>query len=118
MPGELSCGDGTCIPSSWQCDGIADCASGIDEDPAVCGSTGGCAADELECLDGATCVPLSGVCDGFPDCPFAEDELFCGGGTCDPTFEYTCADGLCIPIEWECDGIVDCTGGEDEAACT
>ncbi|KAI8496093.1 hypothetical protein Bbelb_259340 [Branchiostoma belcheri] len=38
----------------------------------------GCAADELQCLDGS-CYHESYVCDEMRDCPYAEDEASCWG---------------------------------------
>ncbi|KAL1426224.1 hypothetical protein MTO96_018409 [Rhipicephalus appendiculatus] len=56
--GEFSCGDDvTCIPSLLQCDGVADCPNGRDED---------CMCPEKYCLNGGTCTwtteQMSPVC--------------------------------------------------------
>ncbi|XP_063823340.1 uncharacterized protein LOC135073168 isoform X5 [Ostrinia nubilalis] len=67
-PRELPCGDGTCIPRDWICDGAADCPAGEDEDRCVT-----CEANEFKCPSGG-CILKRWMCDGYTDCPGGEDE--------------------------------------------
>ncbi|KPI95015.1 Sortilin-related receptor [Papilio xuthus] len=65
---ELPCGDGSCVPSHWACDGAADCPAAEDE--AHCAA---CASNEFRCPSGG-CVHTRWLCDGYADCPRGEDE--------------------------------------------
>ncbi|XP_031769173.2 uncharacterized protein LOC113518285 isoform X2 [Galleria mellonella] len=68
FPREFSCGDGTCVPRDWICDGTADCPSGDDEARCVV-----CDANEFRCRSGG-CILKRWLCDGYADCPNGEDE--------------------------------------------
>lgn len=111
--GQWACGDGTCIPEAWRCDGNDDC----DDDELNCGAPPTCAADQWTCGDGS-CIPAAAACDGASDCPGGDDELDCGPPATCAANEWACDDGACIPGNWRCDGMYDdCTGGEDELSC-
>ncbi|XP_045527919.1 atrial natriuretic peptide-converting enzyme isoform X4 [Pieris brassicae] len=66
---ELTCGDGTCVPRDWICDGTRDCPGGEDEAPC---ST--CEENEFRCQSGL-CIVKRWVCDGYSDCPDGDDEI-------------------------------------------
>ena len=79
--GELTCGDGQCIPAEWQCDQEPDCADQSDESGCAGTASGGggsCQAGEFACNSGE-CIPGDWECDGILDCSDASDEL---GATC------------------------------------
>ncbi|CAH2236391.1 uncharacterized protein LOC120631360 [Pararge aegeria] len=65
---ELACGDGTCVPRDWICDGTRDCIGGEDEAP--CSK---CEDNEYRCSSGM-CITTRWLCDGYADCPSGEDE--------------------------------------------
>ncbi|XP_023946895.1 uncharacterized protein LOC112052160 isoform X2 [Bicyclus anynana] len=65
---ELACGDGTCVPRDWVCDGTRDCAGGEDEAPCT-----KCEDNEYRCSSGM-CITKRWLCDGYADCPSGEDE--------------------------------------------
>ncbi|CAK1540189.1 unnamed protein product [Leptosia nina] len=67
-PRELACGDGSCVPRDWICDGTRDCPGGEDEAPC---ST--CEDNEFRCKSGL-CIMKRWLCDGYSDCPGGEDE--------------------------------------------
>ncbi|KAM3967500.1 uncharacterized protein ACR2FA_010200 isoform 2-T2 [Aphomia sociella] len=66
---EFGCGDGTCVPRDWICDGTADCPSGEDESSCVL-----CDANEFRCRSSGSCIMKRWLCDGYADCPGGEDE--------------------------------------------
>nr|XP_037867224.1 uncharacterized protein LOC101747221 isoform X2 [Bombyx mori] len=67
-PREMTCGDGSCIPRDWICDGTRDCLSGEDE--ATCVQ---CDTREFRCPSGG-CIQKRWLCDGYADCSNGEDE--------------------------------------------
>lgn len=60
-----------CIPQTWRCNGVAECANGEDE--KLCD----CALDQFKCQTGGGCVPSVQVCDGIENCPDHSDEWGC-----------------------------------------
>ncbi|XP_073957691.1 uncharacterized protein isoform X2 [Choristoneura fumiferana] len=75
---EMGCGDGSCIPRDWLCDGAADCPNGEDE--TLCSS---CEKHEFRCKSG-TCINKRWVCDGYADCPAGDDESEAQCGASEP----------------------------------
>ncbi|OWR42361.1 hypothetical protein KGM_215769 [Danaus plexippus plexippus] len=65
---ELACGDGTCVPRDWVCDGTRDCPAGEDEAPCSA-----CDDNEYRCSSGM-CITKRWLCDGYADCASGEDE--------------------------------------------
>jgi hypothetical protein len=125
------CDDGRMIPSSYQCDGVADCFGGADE---VGCPTFTCGSGEV--------VPANYRCDFVAECPDESDEEDCEVFTCDSgqrlppwfecDFEQDCPDGsderdcgyfeceatsTLLPPEWQCDQVDDCLDGSDEVGC-
>ena len=68
-PDEFMCGDGTCIPKIWACDGVDDCVNGTDEDEAFCAT---CPFKFL-CTNGR-CTDKENVCNGRDNCRDNSDE--------------------------------------------
>ncbi len=100
-PRDFVCGDGSTIAATWQCDGVADCPGGEDEE---------CADGTFACAGGPS-IPAGWRCDGVEDCSGGDDEA-----DCHPDFR--CDDGTLVPASQECDRFVDCPNGEDERDCT
>ncbi|XP_075974947.1 uncharacterized protein LOC142975745 isoform X2 [Anticarsia gemmatalis] len=71
---EFTCGDSSCIPRDWICDGRNDCPAGEDEIKCV-----QCEANEFKCPSGG-CILKRWMCDGYKDCSAGEDETedLCG----------------------------------------
>ena len=81
---EFSCGDGSCVPREFVCDGSRDCGDGSDE-RGNC--TGHCTSKERACGGaggrgdggGHKCIPAQFWCDGEEDCEDGSDEAECPG---------------------------------------
>ncbi|XP_073985924.1 uncharacterized protein isoform X2 [Rhodnius prolixus] len=118
---ETSCGDGSCIPKRWKCNGVLDCKNGIDE--VNCTT---CNKYQYACESKDSCIPLEWRCDGNADCEDGSDEINCHqeeemvmhshASPC-PAGELRCVDGRCITLQQICDGNKDCSDGADEANC-
>ncbi|GCC23412.1 hypothetical protein chiPu_0001807 [Chiloscyllium punctatum] len=75
---DFICHDGQCVPSKWQCDGVADCEDGSDEASDIC-YTSICHMNEISCGPGSLqCIPVTWKCDGEKDCNTGSDEENCG----------------------------------------
>ncbi|KAL4706159.1 hypothetical protein ACJJTC_013624, partial [Scirpophaga incertulas] len=106
-----------CVPSSWWCDGISDCAD---------------SSDELSCQDetklvtknvtrnvlnltAANCGEYRSAwrCDGIRDCMDGADEKECAFAPCTDGM-FRCGDGTCLPMGFVCDSRANCPDGADE----
>ena len=71
----FTCVSGTCILSTYVCDGVHDCADATDE--AACSDL------DINCIDlhfhcpSNGCIPLAHRCDGWQHCPDGSDEAEC-----------------------------------------
>ncbi len=92
---DFQCSDGSTIYFRWQCDGVADCPDGGDED--------GCTP--FQCFFAPETVPRARTCDGAPDCDDASDEIVCS---------IICNNDNLVLWTWICDGVDDCGDGSDE----
>ena len=102
LPPPFTCDDGSQIDARWQCDGVADCPNGEDEN---------CVQGTFTCDSGAT-IPAAWQWDQVLDCTGGEDERDCPGAPM-----IACDTGESIPASSECNGVADCPQGEDELEC-
>uniref|UniRef100_A0A3Q3AXG7 Low density lipoprotein receptor a n=1 Tax=Kryptolebias marmoratus TaxID=37003 RepID=A0A3Q3AXG7_KRYMA len=110
-PTEFSCADrlNHCVPSTWRCDGKADCENEADEKNCAPKQ---CTSSEFRCKNGQ-CISSSFVCDSDVDCYDGSDEVSCPAVTCSSA-SFQCNNTVCIPRLWGCDGDTDCLDGSDE----
>lgn len=112
---EFQCqSDGTCIPSTWECDGHPDCEDSSDEHHACPPRT--CPSTFFRC-DNGNCVLRSWICDGDNDCRDMSDERDCPTPPfrC-PSWQWQCpGHGVCINLTTVCDNTPDCPNGADES---
>ncbi|XP_048056798.1 transmembrane protease serine 6 isoform X2 [Megalobrama amblycephala] len=108
-PGQVLCNiNGLCVPA---CDGISDCANGLDERNCVC-------IAQFQCSEDSQCVDYYKVCDQHPDCSEGSDEDNCTHGVPCSDMTYVCGDGTCLKKpNPECDFITDCPDESDEKYC-
>ncbi|XP_043910917.1 low-density lipoprotein receptor-related protein 2-like [Protopterus annectens] len=111
------CDEDHCVPNSYMCDGIQDCADNTDE--KNCSNPGmTCSPYAFTCSNGK-CIPQYWRCDGHEDCGDGSDENNCptkGPTTCWNDY-FACDNGNCIPKYWVCDTNNDCGDGSDERNC-
>lgn len=112
---EFQCqSDGTCLPSTWECDGHADCEDGSDEHHGCLPRT--CPTSLFRC-DNGNCVFHSWRCDGDNDCRDGSDEHDCPSlpFRC-PSWQWQCpGHTVCVNISKVCDNTADCPNGADES---
>lgn len=112
---EFQCqSDGTCIPSTWECDGHPDCEDSSDEHHACPPRT--CPSTFFRC-DNGNCVLRSWICDGDNDCRDMSDERDCPTPPfrC-PSWQWQCpGHSVCINLTTVCDNTPDCPNGADES---
>ncbi|KAH9364231.1 hypothetical protein HPB48_000552 [Haemaphysalis longicornis] len=98
-----------CLPRTMRCDGVKQCAHGLDERHCELWT---CRETDFPCKSGR-CVFRMFRCDGDKNCPDGSDEDDCESATCIEN-EFRCKSGQCISSEYSCDGDRDCTDGSDE----
>lgn len=118
-PTEFSCGDrlNQCVPSTWRCDGRADCENGADEES--CGTSLliiGCAIFDSSCF-------IVRIHSSYPKCP---QYFITRVPRCVPSLlvtkqctngEFRCGNGQCVSSSFVCDDEADCDDASDEASC-
>ncbi|XP_034032744.1 low-density lipoprotein receptor class A domain-containing protein 3 [Thalassophryne amazonica] len=117
IPGNFMCGDGTCVPGGWQCDGMPDCFDKSDEKgcPNVKSK---CAPTFFACANGVHCIIGRFRCNGFSDCPDGSDEVNCTGNplVCSEA-RFKCRNGRCVDRSFLCNGQNNCQDNSDEELC-
>ncbi|KAK9872160.1 hypothetical protein WA026_016214 [Henosepilachna vigintioctopunctata] len=117
---QFQCSSGSCILSSWLCDGVKDCLKGEDE--LNCSST--CDARHFRCRKDGSCIFRELVCDHKKDCPDGTDELNCDIHLPKVPEAPSCAEGFfpcdngCLPLTYRCNGHLDCSDFHDELYCS
>ncbi|TTJ07848.1 Low-density lipoprotein receptor-related protein 5 [Bagarius yarrelli] len=102
-------GEIDCIPMTWRCDGIAECADHSDEMNCPV-----CSEQQFQCHAGQ-CVDAKLRCNGEQDCTDGSDELDCHT-ICMPN-QFRCKNNKCISKKQQCDSYPDCSDDSDELFC-
>ncbi|KAL0968405.1 hypothetical protein UPYG_G00266420 [Umbra pygmaea] len=117
IPGSFMCGNGKCVPGSWQCDGLPDCFDKSDEKgcPKIKSK---CAPTFFACANGIHCIIGRFRCNGFSDCPDGSDEENCTGNplVCLEA-RFKCRNGRCVDRSFLCNGQDNCQDNSDEEDC-
>ena len=72
----FTCASGTCILSTYVCDGINDCADASDEVKCTDHQHRNCSDLHFQCISDG-CIPLAHRCDGWQHCQDGSDEIEC-----------------------------------------
>ncbi len=104
---DYACGDGSCIPKSWACDGMNDCSGGDDESKLLCGS------GEPSDSSSVTQPPLPPTTSTTKDsgCGDVSYEGYCSGDTVIWCDEGQLMEANCAEYGYSCGysgGIYDC----------
>ncbi|KAG7329468.1 hypothetical protein KOW79_007642 [Hemibagrus wyckioides] len=102
-------GEIDCIPMTWRCDGIAECADHSDEMNCPV-----CSEQQFQC-HGGQCLDAKLRCNGEQDCTDGSDELDCHT-ICMPN-QFRCKNNKCISKKQQCDSYPDCSDDSDELFC-
>ncbi|GAA6076864.1 low-density lipoprotein receptor-related protein 5, partial [Tachysurus ichikawai] len=102
-------GEIDCIPMTWRCDGIAECADHSDEMNCPV-----CSDQQFQC-HGGQCLDAKLRCNGEQDCTDGSDELNCHT-ICMPN-QFRCKNNKCISKKQQCDSYPDCSDDSDELFC-
>ncbi|XP_023697954.1 low-density lipoprotein receptor class A domain-containing protein 3 isoform X1 [Paramormyrops kingsleyae] len=117
IPGNFMCGDGKCVPGSYQCNGQPDCFDKSDERgcPKLRSK---CASTFFACANGEHCIIGRFRCNGFTDCPDGSDEENCTANplVCSAT-RFHCRNGRCVDRSFLCNGQDNCLDNSDEEEC-
>ncbi|KPI99232.1 Putative vitellogenin receptor [Papilio xuthus] len=131
-PGEVQCGDLSCVSTDRICDGQPDCPDREDEQFCDGASqslvstwksghkrsrrqaTSNCRKNQWQCRD-TTCINFDGKCDGIINCPDGSDETYplCRSEKCQSNW-FRCTYGACVDGTAPCNGIQECADNSDE----
>ncbi|XP_013174357.1 PREDICTED: suppressor of tumorigenicity 14 protein homolog [Papilio xuthus] len=131
-PGEVQCGDLSCVSTDRICDGQPDCPDREDEQFCDGASqslvstwksghkrsrrqaTSNCRKNQWPCRD-TTCINFDGKCDGIINCPDGSDETYplCRSEKCQSNW-FRCTYGACVDGTAPCNGIQECADNSDE----